>query len=112
MPYILLDNAVKYSPNKQIVEVTFNDYQKEVIVENIGPLVKEENIPQLTKQGFRGVNTGECEGSGIGLCLFKQIADLHNIKYSIKSFDKILFCKNDINYSTFQVIMNFENCTR
>lgn len=111
LPYILLDNAVKYSPKKQNVEVTFNDYQKEVIVENIGPFVKKENIPQLTNQGFRGVNSRECEGSGIGLCLFKQIADLHNIKYSIESNDKILFCKNDIDYSTFKVIMNFENCT-
>lgn len=86
VPFIILDNAIKYSPKNQPVEVNFNESQNdlEVTITSMGPKVSENNIHQLCERGFRDPNARYVSGQGLGLYIAKNLCDLHNIKLDVK----------------------------
>jgi signal transduction histidine kinase len=106
LPYLILDNAIKYSPDKSEVGVEFELVKGSlsIKIESIGPHVAPDEIGELTKKGYRGKNAklGSENGTGIGLHFVKFICDIHDIKLNLKS-DKI-FCEYDgIPHSMFTV---------
>jgi ATP-binding region ATPase domain protein len=102
VPFIILDNAIKYSPKNQSVEINFNESQNdlEVIVSSMGPSVSKNNISHLCERGFRDPNTKNVSGQGLGLYIAKNLCDLHNIKLEVESdssrgnanIDNIQYC--------------------
>lgn len=87
LPYILLDNAIKYSDSKSTIYVDIDENPvrcKFKVTSQSVPLKKEE-YEKIFIRGFRGENAKErtSEGLGIGLYTAKKICDLHNATINI-----------------------------
>lgn len=71
----ILENAVKYSNNNTKVIISIEKYEVFVRV-NISDQaggISEEDIPKLFKRFYRGKNSEDIEGVGIGLYLTREI---------------------------------------
>jgi signal transduction histidine kinase len=83
----LISNAFKYSKgyeNPELLITYFDSYYKiEIIDFGIG-ILPEEN-KHLFKSFFRGSNTANIKGSGLGLIIAKQFTELLNGTISIHS---------------------------
>jgi two-component system, OmpR family, sensor histidine kinase MprB len=71
----LLDNAVKWSPPGQPVEVAVNG--GEVTVRDHGPGIAEDDLPHVFDRFYRATAARGLPGSGLGLAIVKQVADAH-----------------------------------
>ena len=76
-PYVIIENAIKYSPDMGIVNVFVYDHLEKVVVtfESFGPKVETQEREKIFERGYRskdaigkGIN-----GSGLGLYLVKKI---------------------------------------
>jgi two-component system, OmpR family, sensor histidine kinase MprB len=71
----LLDNAAKWSPAGEPVEVTVA--QGEVTVRDHGPGIAEEDIPKVFDRFYRAPAARGMPGSGLGLAIVHQVAEAH-----------------------------------
>jgi len=81
----LLDNARRHTPPGTAVDVAAaaNDGRVTVTVEDHGPGVPEEILPQLFDRFYRGDSArGRDAGTGLGLTLAAAILDLHRGRIS------------------------------
>jgi len=107
LPYLLLDNAIKYSPEGGDVYVEFSYYPDWICVEicSLGPFVGADEIKSLTRKHFRGrnaLNIDGCVGRGLGLYFVDYIADLHDISVKYES-EKYSYEVGGVPYSNFKV---------
>lgn len=77
IPLIVIDNAVKYSPNKRAVEVLFREDAASVMVEvkSLGPKIEAHEVKAIFERETRGDNaikSGQ-SGSGIGLYFARRL---------------------------------------
>jgi light-regulated signal transduction histidine kinase (bacteriophytochrome) len=107
LPYIILDNALKYSPDGTSVELTFYDQTKTVLIVSLGPQLSPEEHLGLFERGFRGKNCQKYQGSGLGLNLLKQICDLHGIAVSVKSEQEVVRTIENVPFSWFKINLKF-----
>lgn len=106
LPYLLLDNAIKYSLRESeiIIRIREDNNIQHVCFESIGPAVDIEEQDELFKKNFRGKHAREIvSGMGIGLYTAKRICDLNNIEIQVKSDNNIIKTKENIPYSKFMV---------
>ena len=86
IPLILIDNALKYSVKDSEVEIKFEQHYNnlKIIVKNIGPQVKDENVSKIFEKFFRGETAMAFskEGIGMGLWVAQQILQTHGSKLS------------------------------
>lgn len=79
IPYILIDNAVKYAPRNSTVDVSVNDSlgRVNVLVRSIGPEIRTDEQKLIFEKGYRGevARDREDSGSGLGLFLCKKMVD-------------------------------------
>ncbi len=85
----LLSNAVKYSPPESSVEVRVEAQRGalSIVVEDQGYGIPAEEIPHIFDKYYRGV-TPEAQntpGTGLGLYIVKQIAELHGGRVEVVS---------------------------
>jgi signal transduction histidine kinase len=77
VPYLLLDNAVKYSPDNFPVKIVCNDATSSVFcaVTSRGPRISESEVSNIFIAGVRGENAlkSKKEGSGLGLAALHKI---------------------------------------
>ena len=71
----LLDNAVKWSPPGQPVEVSVN--AGEVTVRDHGPGIAEDDLPHVFDRFYRARAARGLPGSGLGLAIVKQVAEAY-----------------------------------
>ena len=87
LPFLLLENAIKYSRENSEIDVNFNETRDLLKIEviNFGPPVKKSEIPLLLNRGFRGENAKihSAEGTGLGLHLANAIASAHDTEMRI-----------------------------
>jgi len=111
--FILLENAIKYSPNNKPVEVIFDEHDHilDITIKSIGPFCDENEILHLCDKGFRGQNAKVAHesGQGFGLNFARKICTMHNIGLSFKS--DYLNKDHGVKYGTFSVHMHFDNST-
>ncbi len=71
----LLDNAVKYSPEKSTVTVCVDIMEMFICirVEDEGPGIPEEEMAQVFERFYRGKNAARADGNGVGLYLVRMI---------------------------------------
>ncbi|MCA9735975.1 MAG: sensor histidine kinase N-terminal domain-containing protein [Rhodospirillales bacterium] len=74
----LLDNAVRYSPEKSNIHIRFHDLKERVefILDDEGSGIPEHLRTKIFERFYRISGTKQ-EGIGIGLSIVKKIADLH-----------------------------------
>jgi two-component system sensor histidine kinase MprB len=68
----LIDNAVKYSPPGEPVEVRLR--AGELTVRDHGPGISEEDAPYIFDRFYRGAEARGRPGSGLGLAIVRQVA--------------------------------------
>jgi Histidine kinase-, DNA gyrase B-, and HSP90-like ATPase len=87
LPFLLIENAIKYSIENSEIDVTFSESRNKLKIEisNFGPPVKKTEIPKLLNRGFRGENARifSAEGTGLGLHLASAISVAHDIDVNI-----------------------------
>lgn len=82
LPYIFLDNGIKYSNKGSTIYVDVQDSMENCKVEVVSqslPLERGEQ-DKIFQRGYRGVQAQKMtsEGMGIGLYTAKKICDIHN----------------------------------
>jgi signal transduction histidine kinase len=87
---ILLDNALKYSPENTQVKVTLIGRRQMAGFEvaNEGEGIPVEALPHIFDRFYRGDTSrtgGEKKGYGLGLSLAKKIVELHNGELTVSS---------------------------
>ena len=115
VPFILLDNAIKYSPQNTTITISFyENYQQNiplrVSVESFGPLVSENNLKKLITRGFRDENVlnTQLQGQGLGLYIANELCILHGIKMSFSSIPQDYSMNiNDVKYGLFTATLDF-----
>jgi len=82
----LIDNACKYSSDHS-VNIKFRHIEKyiEVVFEDRGIGISEEDKQKIFEPFYRGANTISISGTGIGLPLVNQIIKNHNGKINLVS---------------------------
>jgi two-component system sensor histidine kinase KdpD len=75
----LLDNALKYTPDKSPIDISAKVDGKDLIVqvEDQGPGVSEEDLEHLFDKFYRGAQKGKKSGAGLGLSICKGIIQIH-----------------------------------
>jgi two-component system sensor histidine kinase MprB len=71
----LIDNAVKYSPLGEPVEVSLQ--QGALVVRDHGPGISAEDLPYIFDRFYRGAEARGRPGSGLGLAIVRQVAAQH-----------------------------------
>jgi two-component system sensor histidine kinase MprB len=71
----LLDNAHKWSPEGETVDVAVSDGVVEI--RDRGPGIAEEDLPLVFNRFYRSATARGMPGAGLGLAIVKQIADAH-----------------------------------
>ncbi len=115
LPFLILDNAVKYSPNECDVDVEFIEYKEdiEISVQSIGPHVPHKELKRLVTKGYRGANVKSSDiikGQGIGLYFADRIAKLHDARMELSS-SETLYSINNIPYAKFTVTLRLPKIT-
>jgi two-component system, OmpR family, sensor histidine kinase MprB len=77
----LLDNARKWSPEGEIVDVSLRDGTVEV--RDRGPGIAAQDAPLVFNRFYRSMQARGTPGAGLGLAIVKQVADTHNGTVSV-----------------------------
>lgn len=77
----LVDNALKFCPTSQPVEITI--VGKTLAVVDHGPGISDIDKPLVFDRFYRAAATRALPGSGLGLAIVKQFADDHNASIAI-----------------------------
>lgn len=86
--FILLDNAIKYSPEKSTVKLkaAVKGHTAEIIVSDNGPGIHADDLPHLFDRFYRADASRSSQnvaGHGLGLSIAKAIAEAHHGSISV-----------------------------
>ncbi|MBI4650991.1 sensor histidine kinase [Candidatus Desantisbacteria bacterium] len=110
LPFVILDNAIKYSPRDNDITVEFiKKYNSEKIeIKNIGPKIEISEIDNIFLRNVRGKYVKEKFGwTGIGLFFAKKVCEIHNMSITAYSLDKTIFSLDNIPYSEFKIVIEY-----
>lgn len=107
IPMIIIDNAVKYSPNDSEIEVELSETQTTITakIKSWGPKIHESEKTSIFEKNFRGeeaINTKK-NGNGIGLFFVKKLLDSINSTITASQLNETKNSHGKIYYKT-----NFE----
>ena len=71
----LLDNAAKWSPAGEVVEIEVRDGR--LTVRDHGPGIADEDLPYVFDRFYRARAARGLPGSGLGLAIVRQVAESH-----------------------------------
>jgi two-component system sensor histidine kinase MprB len=79
----LLDNAAKWSPPGELVEVEV-DADGKVIVRDHGPGIAAADLPFIFDRFYRSAEARTLPGSGLGLAIVRQVAEAHGGQVTVE----------------------------
>ncbi len=87
----LIDNAIKFSPDGDVIELSINDDGNSisVYVINFGEEISLENQERIFNKFYQADNSHSSKGNGIGLAIVKRVVDLHKGTVSVKSENNV-----------------------
>ncbi len=81
----LVGNAIKYS-NNEMIQIVFSEnngkLQLQILDQGIG--IPQQDLQQIRQNFYRGHNTQNYQGKGIGLSMASIILNLHRIRLDIR----------------------------
>lgn len=86
----LVDNAIRYTPEKGDIKVQIQRLTNKNILLSVidnGPGVEEALRARIFERFYRVISTANEKGSGLGLGIVVQVAKMHNAKVSAKEPD-------------------------
>ena len=87
--YNLVNNAINYTGNDKTVTIRVTKHKKYYMVEIIdtGKGIKSEEIPYIWDKYYKNDKNHKRNvvSTGLGLSIVKQILELHNFEYGVKS---------------------------
>jgi signal transduction histidine kinase len=86
--WILIDNAIKYTPHESVIETTLmrDGRNARLTVSDNGPGISEVHLPHIFDRFFRvDLSRGEQDGTGLGLAIAKWIAEAHHAQITARS---------------------------
>lgn len=117
IPYLLLENAIKYSPDNHKIKIIFDESADitQCVISSYGPKIEQSEINNIFLPGIRGENARKSnkDGSGFGLYVLKKIVvdifhgeilvhsesasqNIKNVPYSAISFTVLIPLKKSI----------------
>lgn len=78
----LLDNAVRYAPERSTVTLRFG--REELEVENDGPALSTELMERVGERFYRPDGQAQA-GSGLGISIVRRIAQLHGLELLLRA---------------------------
>ena len=89
IPYLMIQNAIKYAPENSNVQIYFEEDTDRVSVHltSVGPAMEEDEVERIFISGFRGRYAQQVtpEGTGFGMNLLKTLVEMHD-EGSVKFF--------------------------
>jgi len=111
LPYLILDNSIKYSPNNLEIEtVIVEDINTiKVTVSSFGPLLHDYEVEKVFINKYRGeeVEKLNIQGSGRGLCFAKFICDINEFEIMVVSSGGTINI-NETTYRPFEITVIFK----
>ncbi len=80
---IFVDNAIKYSPEGGKVNIIF--LEDTITIEDEGMGIKPGEIEHIFDRFYQSDKSRKKEGYGLGLCIAKQIIDMHDFTVRVDS---------------------------
>ena len=83
----LLDNAIKFSPEDQVVEISASeeDGWVSVSISNAGAPIPENQQEAIFRKFYQADRSHNTEGNGIGLAVVKRVVELHGGSIRVES---------------------------
>jgi signal transduction histidine kinase len=83
----LVDNAIKYSPERTTVAVSlaFNELEVRLKVCDDGPGIAEEDLERVFDKYYRGAKAKALPGAGVGLSVVASIATAHGGRATVRN---------------------------
>jgi signal transduction histidine kinase len=84
----LMSNAIKFTPDKGSIEISFHQRQEEVVisVRDTGIGIPEEQLSKIFDRFFRVHRPGkQIQGTGLGLAIVNKIVRLHDGRIEVES---------------------------
>ena len=90
--WIIIENAVKYSPEAGTINVSLETAAQSatVTIKDNGIGIREGDLPHIFKRFYRADSSrSQVDGFGLGLAIAKWIADVHQATISVESKEKV-----------------------
>lgn len=105
IPFVIIENSIKYAPIRSELVVRFEENDSEVIIrfESLGPKIRDEEKERIFDRNFRGQAAKGREGSGSGIGLFgaKTLTENHyNGKIFVNQVGKVNILNKEEYYLT------------
>lgn len=84
---IVIDNAIKFSPENSTINLSLNNSTVSVQDEGIG--ISKDDMPYIFNRYYRVKSVENKTGTGLGLTIAQQIANRHNVNLSVVSEQNI-----------------------
>lgn len=83
----LLDNAIKFSPEGQTVEISAAEEEGRIAVSicNTGSFIPKEQQEAIFRKFYQADRSHNTEGNGIGLAVVKRVVELHGGTVGVES---------------------------
>ena len=83
---IIIENAIKYSPDKTVVNVSIHiNNTLEVLIADHGYGISEEELPYVWDRFYKADKSRKGSGTGLGLAIAKHLVQLHRGDISLQS---------------------------
>lgn len=109
LPFVILDNAIKYSPVGHDINIVFHERGNDLRVEisNLGPQLSSGEEASIFDRGARGLNAKKTPtgGAGLGLYLAQFLANYHDVQISADSDAPVSVSISNVPYSKFRITL-------
>ncbi|MBB6221928.1 sensor histidine kinase [Rhizobium leguminosarum] len=107
IPYVLLDNAIKYSPYNNDITIKFKEDAGifEISVASVGPKIADDEREEIFQKGFRGrfARTSGSPGTGVGLYLARKLVERFRGSISVATSGSYAIDQQQMSDITFRV---------
>lgn len=87
MLIVILDNAIKFSPENESVDIILSQSETitSVLIKDRGCGIDSNDLPYIFERFYKQRSEENKTGTGLGLAIAKQIADRHGVSVNVNS---------------------------